>query len=733
MRKPTRVKHPPPLELPPAGCCGFASEAGPRARSPRTLARWLWAATVMALPAALAAPPLRAPGPAGVIVPLPPAPPERLAAVPPRPPAAAAATPRVPPGGVIPLEVFAAAAQMAEPHISPDGRYLVYLSNASGQQRVAVRDLRTAREWTILNAAAGSFAVSRCEFKTGERLLCHLEGVARGGVPERLYPASRLLAIDADGRHFRLMFRSAFFARMAPAATSQFQDRIVSWLPDDPSHVLIELGDAGSVFPSVYRLDVYDGALKQVVASHPPVMDWTADPSGDVRFGYGFQNDTGEYIARNGPDAPWRTLEEFKRFDRKNRFDPLAFGEHPNQLLVFAPYEGRTAVWQMDLEAGGGMQLVYSRPDVDVGGILEWPTDRHVAGYVYETDRPHTQYTDAHAAAIEQQLERALPGAYHVVIDATHDGAKLVTLSFSDVMPPRYQLLDVATGALTELGRQIPGLADGELAPMRPITVAGPGGITIPGYLTLPQRSEPGSKLPGVVLPHGGPYARDHWAYDPLVQVLASRGYAVLQLNFRGSTGYGEQWRDAGHQAWGTIMLDDITAGAHWLIDQGIVDPARLAIVGWSYGGYAALTGVEKQPQLYRCAVSIAGVSDLAQMARDDERFYGGKASAGDAMGTDPDSLREQSPLIHAGDIRVPVLLVHGDDDYTVLVDHSKAMDRELARHGVPHELVLIPHGGHSLERPEMRLTLYRKVTEFLHANLAPSQGAPPGGAAATR
>jgi len=690
------------------------------ARILRTLARSLWAVAVLALPAAVAAPPLRAPGPSGIVAPRPPpAPPFVPTAAP--PPLAGTTTSPLPPGAEIPLEVFAAAAQMAEPHISPDGRYLVYLTTASGRQHVAVRDLRTAREWTILNAAAGSFAVSRCEFKTGERILCHLEGVAHGGQPERLYPASRLLAIDADGSRFRLLFRSAFFARMAPAATSQFQDRIISWLRDDPSHVLIELGDAGSVFPSVYRLDVYDGGLKQVVASHPPVMDWTADPSGVVRFGYGFQNDTGEYIARNGPDAPWRTLEEFKRFDRKNRFDPLAFGAHPNELLVFAPYEGRTAVWQMDLETpGGGMQLVYSRPDVDVGGILEWPTDRHVAGYVYETDRPHTYYTDVHAAAIEEQLERALPGAYHVVIDATRDGAKLVTLSFSDVMPPRYQLLDVATGSLTELGRQIPRLADGQLSPMRPITVAGPGGIQIPGYLTLPKGSAPGRKLPGVVLPHGGPYARDHWAYDPLVQVLASRGYAVLQLNFRGSTGYGEQWRDAGHQAWGTIMLDDITAGAHWLIDQGIVDPARLAIVGWSYGGYAALTAVEKETRLYRCAVSIAGVSDLSQMALDDERFYGGKASAGDAMGTDPASLREQSPLLHVADIRVPVLLVHGEEDYTVLVDHSKAMDRELTRHGVPHELVLIAHGGHSLERPEMRLTLYRKVTEFLRTNLGP-------------
>ena len=691
------------------------------ARVLRTLARSMCAAGFLAVTAVPAAPPLRNPAPPMVTFPAP-VPPASLRvpmpiAAPPR-----AATPAPTSAGEIPLEVFAAGPQMAEPHLSPDGGKLVYLTNLGGQLRIAVRNLRTGSAESILKAAAGSLSVTHCEFKTNDRLLCHLEGVARGGDPARLYPASRLLALNADGHSLRMLFRNAFFARLPPAARSQFQDRIIHWLPDDANHVLIELGDEGSVFPSVYKLDVYRGDLKLVVPSQPPVMDWTADPAGVVRFGYGFRDDTGVYIARNGPDAPWRTLEEFKRFDR-TRFDPLAFGARPNELLVFAPYEGRTAVWQIDLDApANGLTLLFSNPEVDVGGILEWPLDRHVAGFVYETDRPHTHYIDPRAAAIDEQLERELPGAYHVVVDSSRDETRLVTVSFSDVMPPRYHLLNTVTGSLTELGRQDAGLSDAQLAHVKPVTVPGPGGIAIPGYLTLPSGSQPGQRLPAVVLPHGGPYARDRWGYDPLVQVIASRGYAVLQLNFRGSTGYGQQWRDAGHQAWGTIMHADITAGARWLIEQGIANPARLGIVGWSYGGYAALTGVEKEPELYRCAVSIAGVSDMSQMALDDERFYGGKDSAGDAMGTDPAALRAESPLQHVERIRVPVLLVHGEDDYTVLAEQSKAMDRALSKQGVPHELVLIKHGEHSLLRPEMRLILYQKVTEFLRANLGPGQ-----------
>jgi dienelactone hydrolase len=683
----------------------------------------LCAAAMLAAHPAAASPPTRAPASPPMLVPMPPSAPTTII------PAPARAPPRAGPSTAdgIPLEAFAAGPEMAEPHISPDGGKLVYVSSVSEQLRIVVRDLATGRERIILNASSDPFSVTHCEFKTNDRLLCHLEGVARAGDPPRLFPATRLLAIDADGGAMKLLFRDALFTRVPLAAHAQFQDRIVHLLPDDAYHVLIELDDAGSVFPSVYRLDVYRGDLKLEVASQAPIMDWTADQAGVVRFGYGFRDETGVYVARSGPDAPWRTLEEFKRFDHQ-RFDPLAFGAQPNELLVFSPYEGRAAVWQIDLNApASAMQLLFSRPDVDVGGILEWPLDRHVAGYVYETDRPHTYYTDAHAAAVEAQLEHALPGAYHAVVDASRDGFKLLTVSFSDVMPPRYHLLDTRTGVLTELGRQGAGLGTAQLATVRPITIPGPDGIAIPGYLTLPPGSRPQQRLPAVVLPHGGPYARDHWGYDPLVQVIASRGYAVLQLNFRGSTGYGQQWREAGHQAWGTIMHADITAGAHWLIESGVADPARMCIVGWSYGGYAALTGVEKEPGLYRCAISIAGVTDMSQLAADDERFYGGKDSAGDAMGTDPAALRAESPLAHVENIRVPVLLVHGEDDYTVLADHSRAMDRALSREHVPHELVLIRHGEHSLVRPEMRLMLYRKVTEFLRANLGPD----PRGAAA--
>lgn len=616
---------------------------------------------------------------------------------------------------LVPLETFAAGPEMEEPRISPDGTHLAFISTLKGARVLVVRDLQGGQAHAIVQLRSGLYSGTACDFKNEHRLLCHFRGLERSfGV--RSYPTSRLVGLDRDGEHVKVLFQSRFVAD-SYTGSPQYQDRIVHFLTDDPKHVLLEMADAGSVFPAVWELDVDTGFRHTVVPEHPPVVTWIADREGVVRFGLGYRETNSVYIARKGPKDPWRTLEKFKRFEGA-RFAPIVFGPLPNQLFVSAPQQGREAVWEMDLDENRDFQLVFSRPDVDAATILEWPTDHHVTGFFYESDRPHAEYIDPLAAGIEELMEKSVPGAYHQVIDASRDGKMVVIESFRDVAPPAYHLLDLNQHTLIAIGQQSAALAQAQLAPMKPVQVPGPGGVRIPGYLTLPVGAKPGEKLPAVVYPHGGPYARDSWGYDPMLQVMANRGYAVLQVNFRGSTGYGDKWQEAGHQAWGTVMHDDITSGAHWLIEQGIADPARMCIVGWSYGGYAALIGVVKEPQLYRCAVSVAGVSDLSQLARDEERFYGARVASIESTGDDKAKLKAESPLLHAERIKVPVLLVHGEQDFTVQVDQSQAMAKALARNGLKNELVLIKDGEHSLLEPEMRLILYRKLTEFLAANL---------------
>ena len=618
---------------------------------------------------------------------------------------------------LIPLEQFAAGPEITAPALSPDGAKLAYLTTVKGERYVIVRDVQQgAQPRPILHATTGSYQAVACNFKTNTRLLCRFKGVEWDfGAP---YPASRLVVLNSDGSHLKILFQSQPWSSSSVEGT-QNQDRILHWLPDDPQHVLIELADADSVFPAVYTLNIDSGVLLTVVGAHAPVMNWLADRDGVVRFGSGFRDDSAIYLARNSAKDQWRTLEEFKRFEAA-RFTPLGFGPLPNQMFVLAPQDKRDAIWQMDFNKNGDLQLMFARPDVDVDDIVTWPSDEHLVGFSYDTDQPHIEFIDPVAAGINRAMDQVVPGTFHEVTDASRDGHVLVIRSYSDVEPGVYHLLDTGKHTLTPVGHSHPDLSQASLAPSKPVVVPGPGGISIHGYLTLPVGAAPDKPIAAVVLPHGGPYYRDHWGYDPLVQLMANRGYAVLQLNFRGSTGYGEEWRQAGNQAWGTIMHDDITAGAHWLVSQGIADPTRMCIVGWSYGGYAALIAAVKEPHLYRCAVSIAGVSDMSQLASDDAQFYGGREAARNMTGSDKAQLAAQSPVLHADQIKVPILLVHGDEDWNVRLSQSQAMAKALKHYGVPNELVVIKGGEHSLLRPQMRLTLYTKLEAFLAANLAP-------------
>ncbi len=613
----------------------------------------------------------------------------------------------------IPAAVFAAGPEIDEPRVSPDGTHLAFVTTLEGKRVLAIRDLRDGSARTIFGLYGNEFHGTHCDFKNDERLLCHFVGISGGPNP---FPISRLVALNVDGKQTRLLFQGRYH-RSDEAFHGQYEDRVVDLLRDDPQHVLIELASMFDPFPTVYRVNIYDGDRTIEVRGRAPITDWMADGSGVVRFGCGDDNKGAVCVTRDGAQGAWRTLTHF-HVGEDYPLEPLAFGPQPNELFVAGPNEGRLAIWDYDLSEHRGPQLLFSHAHFDVEETVQWPSDGHIVGFSYETERPQIEFIDPTARTIDHVMSQAVPDTVHVLLDASRDGRKIVVSSYSDVQPPLYHLLDLDTQKVILIGAQNSQLLPQQLAHQHPIVITAADGLKIPGYLTLPLQAPRGARLPTIVLPHGGPYARDSWGYDPLVQLLANRGYAVLQVNFRGSKGFGLGWLAAGWQAWGTVMHEDITSGAQWLIAQGIADPQRMCIVGWSYGGYAALIGAEREPNLYRCAVSIAGVSDLTHMANDDAAFYRGRERALLATGKDPVTLQEQSPLRHAARIKVPVLLVHGELDSTVLVGHSLDMAAALARAGVPHELLVIKGGGHDLGSPEMRLTLYDRLTAFLGTHL---------------
>jgi dipeptidyl aminopeptidase/acylaminoacyl peptidase len=602
---------------------------------------------------------------------------------------------------------FATHPEFRRPTLSPDGTIVAFVTRVQGTRFLLALDLVKKQRTALIPASIDTFDLSWCRFKTNERLLCGFQGTAFDtGQP---YAVSRLLSVDVTGKT-----KPKLLIQNGDKGDRQFQDRILDWQIDDPKHVLIELAGESGPFPNVHALDIKSGLLSVVQRVRTPVRSWLTDRKGIVRFGEGSDERRTAYITRDSADMPWRTLGKWEL--GQSDFDVIGFGPTPATLLVSASHNGRDAIFEMDLTEKSDRQLLFANSEVDVRGAIHWPTDKRIVGFTYETDRLKRTLFDQEAADVYAAIDTALPGADNTVIDASRDGNQLLIESVTDVRPSDYLVLDRNEKKLRKITSENAELAKTPLSPMKPVKIKGPDGIMLPGYLTLPLGSD-GKKVPLIVYPHGGPHYRDRWGFDEMVQFMASRGFAVLQVNFRGSVGYGYEWYKAGLRNWGTVMVDDITAATRWAIAEGIGDPAHTCIVGWSYGGYAALMSVAREPDLYRCAVSIAGVADLRALQRDDSRFYGGRQAMETNLGTDSDELKANSPLRAANRIKVPVLMVHGDQDIQVLVDHSRRMARALDSAKIKNELVIIKKGDHSLSRYEYREILLTKLEAFLAAN----------------
>ena len=471
----------------------------------------------------------------------------------------------------------------------------------------------------------------------------------------------------------------------------------------------------------MFELDIVTGRMTLRQHARSPIRHWTADPHGEVRLGWGLEGADISYYARLAGERDWRRLTKFEAFTRGDRFEPIAIsGEDPNKAYGIAPSEGRSAVWLVDLKDKADPELVFAHPLVDVQNpMFDW--DGRLLGVYYDTDYPNVFYIDDRARAVIDLVKPALAGKFSVIASETPDHSIYVIRSFSDVEPPGFQIFEPNSGRLLKVGDPSAGLDPATLSRMSPIRFAARDGIEVPGYLSVP-RGSTGKHLPLVVLPHGGPIRRDSWGYSFLEQFLTSRGYAVLQMNFRGSAGYGSDWFFAAHQDWGGLTYDDVVDGTRWAIKQGIADPQRVCIVGWSFGGYIALVGGQRDAELFRCAVSIAGISDLGLLEDEEYNFINYRV-AKKQIGTNSDKLRRDSPRLHAADFKVPVLMVHGTRDAQVPLEQSEVMDTALRRAHKPDRLVVIKDADHSLNGKSFRVTLLRELEAFLGQNIGEAGG----------
>lgn len=558
-----------------------------------------------------------------------------------------------------------------------------------------------------------------CQLVSSSRAVCRISGLVRD--QNGIVGFQRLLAVNTDGSNPKLMGQanSVYDARLR-----QFDASVVDWLSGTDGNVLMSreyVPEEGKIGSNVVRkksglgvdqIDTSTLRAKSVVGARDGASAYMSDGRGVVRvmqmleYGPGgMLSGTARYFYRKTGATDWTQLVSASTED----FQPVAVDAATDRLLALKKKDGRLALYGYSLNGTGAESLIAEHPKVDIDGVVTVGNSQRIIGYTYAEDKRKTVYTDPEYKGLAASLAKALPNLPLVEFqDVTADGKTLLIFAGSDSDPGRYYIFNRTTRALTEAVSARPQLKDRALASVKAVTVPGDGGVAIPAYLTVPAGKE-AKNLPAVVLPHGGPSSRDEWGFDWLAQFLAARGYAVLQPQYRGSTGYGDNWLNTnGFRNWKT-SIGDINASAKWLASQGIAANGKLAIVGWSYGGYAALQAAGVDPELYKAVVAIAPVTDLDQIKNDARNFTNARLVR-DFIGSDPTA----SPIRYAAKIKAPVLLVHGDLDANVSVDQSKRMDAALKSASKPSELLTFRGLDHQLEDPAARTEMLTRIGGLL-------------------
>lgn len=449
------------------------------------------------------------------------------------------------------------------------------------------------------------------------------------------------------------------------------------------------------------------------------ITNWLADRNGNVRVAVATDGVEGAVLYRDSEK------DEFRPFIKMGAGDevmPLAFSKD-NKFIYATSNKGRDKVEVVKYDLQGNEEVIMSNDEVDVSGVLYNAEKDKLLYGAYATDKIHYQFFDQDFEKLFRQIQNKL-GVHESefgINDYNKEMTKFIVSVSSDTIYGKYYYYDSTTDELTELATLSPWLKAEELAEMHPISYKSRDGLIINGYLTLPKNKN-AKDLPLIVNPHGGPWARDMWGFNPEVQLLANRGYAVLQVNFRSSTGYGKEFLQAGNKQWGLKIQDDITDGVQWAIDQGIADPKRIGIYGASFGGYATLAGITYTPDLYAAAVDYVGVSNIFTLLDTippywetmRELFY-------ERVGhpeKDKELLTAVSPVFHADKIKTPLFVAQGANDPRVNKAESDQIVEALRARGVDVEYMLKDNEGHGFANEENRIEFYNAMLKFLDHHL---------------
>ncbi|WP_055025982.1 S9 family peptidase [Shewanella sp. P1-14-1] len=500
----------------------------------------------------------------------------------------------------------------------------------------------------------------------------------------------------------------------------QYQGDVIDLLPKDPEHILLSVSGFSKRVsePTVIKVNLYNGSFTTEQYYREHVIDWMTDQQHRVRIATYQDRDTTEYriYEQSEANGDLRLLWKSEAYSEETVI-PLGFDVNPNTLYVKAYHEGFYAVFKVDLtDPKLTKELVYKQDNTDVHAtLIHSKVTRQAIGIATGDDNEY-HFWDKNYKKLVNRLKAALPDTQNYLTQFSNNERRYMVYATSPTQPGLFLYGDRDANRLEVIAAKYSQLTPALLVEPQQISYEAKDGLEIPAYLTLPKGIE-AKKLPTIIFPHGGPHSYVSDSFDYWTQFFANRGYAVLQMNFRGSTGLGYEFKKAGMQGWGKAMQGDVDQGTRYLINQGIADPDKICIVGGSYGGYAAMMGAAMNPGLYQCVISFAGVADVEDLVKL-SRFYTTHELTKKTLGDDYDELYEYSPIRHADKINVPILLIHGDNDKVVQVSQSRDMYRKLDALDKPVEYVEIENGNHYLSNNQHRLMTFKAIEKFLATNL---------------
>jgi dipeptidyl aminopeptidase/acylaminoacyl peptidase len=601
----------------------------------------------------------------------------------------------------LPLRDFFRNPEVAGVALSDDGKWISHLAPHEKRLNIFVRpiDAPLAAATRITSETARDIAGY---FWKGNDTLVYVKDF---GGDENFH----LVSVNRDGKVLKDL-----------TPFPKVRAEIIDDLPDDPGAMLVGLNKRKPEVFDVYRVNVKTGQLTLVAENPGNITSWYADHQGQVRLAGTTDGVNTSLLFRTAPKAAWKKV---LTTSFKDQVAPMFFS-FDNAKVYATSNLGRDkqAVVLLDPATMKEEKVLFEHPEVDVDSLGYWRKRKVISCATFTTWKRERSCFDPDTKALFGKLEQKLPG-YEIDIGATNKAEDLLVVrTRSDRTRGSYWLYDSKADTLSKIADSAPWLDEKLLSEMKPIRYTARDGLVINGYLTLP-KGVPAKALPVVVNPHGGPWHRDEWSYDPEVQFLTNRGYAVLQMNFRGSTGYGRKFWESSFKEWGAKMQDDVSDGVKYLIAQGIADPKRVAIYGGSYGGYATLAGLAFSPELYACGIDYVGVSNLFTFLKTIPPYWKPMLEMMYAMvghpEKDKDLLTARSPVMHVEKIRAPLLIAQGKNDPRVNVDESDQMVAALKKRGIDVPYLVKDNEGHGFRNEENRFEFYEAMEKFLAKHMS--------------